>query len=97
MRYDADHKSMHFWGRLAFLSLFPEGSEHQSIRFLQYVVTKRGNTDPAIHNYLLSLYAEGEDEFVIDCGFSSFLLARYPLLNFIRQKKVYFDLQYIIW
>lgn len=30
----------------------------QAIRFLDHCVTKRKNTDPAIHNYLLALYAK---------------------------------------
>ena len=31
--------------------------QNQAIRYLSYVVTTLGNTDPAIHNYLLTLYA----------------------------------------
>lgn len=34
--------------------LFPQ---NQAIRYLSYVVNTFGNTDPAIHNYLLTLYA----------------------------------------
>lgn len=30
--------------------------QNQAIRYLEYCVTKLGNTDTAIHNYLLSLY-----------------------------------------
>lgn len=33
------------------------GAQNQAIRYLSYVVTKLENTDPAIHNYLLTLYA----------------------------------------
>ncbi|GAB5585428.1 tethering complex subunit [Umbelopsis nana] len=33
------------------------GLQNQAIRYLSYVVTTLGNTDPAIHNYLLTLYA----------------------------------------
>jgi hypothetical protein len=34
-----------------------KGMQNQAIRYLSYVVTTLGNTDPAIHNYLLTLYA----------------------------------------
>ncbi|KAG2188073.1 hypothetical protein INT44_000824 [Umbelopsis vinacea] len=34
-----------------------KGQQNQAIRYLSYVVTTLGNTDPAIHNYLLTLYA----------------------------------------
>ena len=33
------------------------GAQNQAIRYLSYVVTQMENTDPAIHNYLLTLYA----------------------------------------
>ncbi|KAG0306462.1 hypothetical protein BGZ98_002342 [Dissophora globulifera] len=33
------------------------GAQNQAIRYLSHVVTNLGNTDPAIHNYLLTLYA----------------------------------------
>ncbi|KAG0324912.1 hypothetical protein BG000_002004 [Podila horticola] len=33
------------------------GAQNQAIRYLSYVVTQLENTDPAIHNYLLTLYA----------------------------------------
>ncbi|KAG0263918.1 hypothetical protein DFQ27_001570 [Actinomortierella ambigua] len=33
------------------------GAQNQAIRYLSYVVTQLGNTDPAIHNFLLTLYA----------------------------------------
>ncbi|KAF9207124.1 hypothetical protein BGZ49_001112 [Haplosporangium sp. Z 27] len=33
------------------------GAQNQAIRYLSYVVMQLGNTDPAIHNYLLTLYA----------------------------------------
>ncbi|KAG0369768.1 Pep3/Vps18/deep orange family-domain-containing protein [Gamsiella multidivaricata] len=33
------------------------GAQNQAIRYLSYVVTNLENTDPAIHNFLLTLYA----------------------------------------
>ncbi|KAF8953441.1 hypothetical protein CPC16_003759 [Podila verticillata] len=33
------------------------GAQNQAIRYLSYVVNQQENTDPAIHNYLLTLYA----------------------------------------
>ncbi|KAF9189184.1 hypothetical protein BGZ51_009790 [Haplosporangium sp. Z 767] len=33
------------------------GAQNQAIRYLSYVVTALDNTDPAIHNFLLTLYA----------------------------------------
>ncbi|KAG0252035.1 hypothetical protein BG011_007258 [Mortierella polycephala] len=33
------------------------GAQNQAIRYLSYVVTALENTDPAIHNFLLTLYA----------------------------------------
>ncbi|KAF9428590.1 hypothetical protein BGZ94_001853 [Podila epigama] len=33
------------------------GAQNQAIRYLSYVVTQLENTDPAIHNFLLTLYA----------------------------------------
>ncbi|KAI1305565.1 hypothetical protein EDD11_004922 [Mortierella claussenii] len=33
------------------------GAQNQAIRYLSYVVTSLENTDPAIHNFLLTLYA----------------------------------------
>lgn len=41
----------------------PPGEEqNQAIRYLEFVVNERHNRNPAIHNYLLSLYAEVGDE-----------------------------------
>ncbi|KAL1931607.1 hypothetical protein VTP01DRAFT_9750 [Rhizomucor pusillus] len=34
-----------------------EMTQNQAIRYLSYIVTSLGNTDPAIHNLLLTLYA----------------------------------------
>src|SRR3954452_3712307 len=33
------------------------GEKNQAIRYLQHVVQQLNNTDPAIHNFLLTLYA----------------------------------------
>lgn len=38
---------------------------HHAIRYLQYVIEVRGVHDPAVHNYLISLYAKEEDEQMI--------------------------------
>ena len=35
----------------------PGISEHQSIRYLQYAIDVLGNSDPTVHNFLISLYA----------------------------------------
>ncbi|KAI8088938.1 Pep3/Vps18/deep orange family-domain-containing protein [Halteromyces radiatus] len=34
-----------------------KATQHQAIRYLSYVVTTLGNTDPVVHNSLLALYA----------------------------------------
>jgi len=60
----------------------PRSEEHQGIRYLQSLVTDKKNQDPAIHNYLLYLYAKHCDE-----G---------PLFNFLKQKGTTFDLQYAL-
>lgn len=39
----------------------PGDTEHYAIKWLEHSVS-RGNVDPTIHNYLLSLYAHQEDE-----------------------------------
>lgn len=54
--------------------------EHQALRYLQYCVNHLKESDPAIHNYLLSLYAQQEDE--------------KPLLDFIKDQDTHFDLEY---
>jgi hypothetical protein len=36
--------------------------QNQAIRYLEYVVDRRHNRNPAIHNYLLSLFAQASDE-----------------------------------
>eukprot|EP01087_Luapelamoeba_hula_P008479 TRINITY_DN2114_c0_g1_i4.p1 TRINITY_DN2114_c0_g1~~TRINITY_DN2114_c0_g1_i4.p1 ORF type:complete len:616 (+),score=130.46 TRINITY_DN2114_c0_g1_i4:1191-3038(+) len=56
---------------------------HQGIRYLEYCVAGQGNEDPAIHNYLLSLYAElpNNDN---------------QLLNFLSSKDPHFDLKYAL-
>ena len=38
------------------------GGENHAVRYLEHCVKENGNQDPAIHNYLLSLYAEDEDD-----------------------------------
>ncbi|KAI9005046.1 vacuolar protein sorting protein 18 [Hyaloraphidium curvatum] len=43
------------------------GGKDQALRYLQYAVDRLGNTDPAVHNYLLDLFVDeavevGEDE-----------------------------------
>eukprot|EP00457_Paulinella_chromatophora_P001034 gb/GEZN01001036.1/.p1 GENE.gb/GEZN01001036.1/~~gb/GEZN01001036.1/.p1 ORF type:complete len:1060 (+),score=217.53 gb/GEZN01001036.1/:55-3234(+) len=55
--------------------------DDQVIRYLDHCVRK-GNSDPALHNYLISLYAAAEDEV--------------PLLRFIEQQKSnpHFDTNY---
>lgn len=41
--------------------------DNQAIRFLEYQVYKMGNRDPAVHNFLLSLYVteRGNDETLV--------------------------------
>eukprot|EP01104_Vermistella_antarctica_P010093 TRINITY_DN2663_c0_g1_i4.p1 TRINITY_DN2663_c0_g1~~TRINITY_DN2663_c0_g1_i4.p1 ORF type:complete len:947 (-),score=277.56 TRINITY_DN2663_c0_g1_i4:38-2878(-) len=56
--------------------------QNQAIRYLQYCVNKLDNTDSAIHNYLLSLYAQNDDQTA--------------LLNFLSTKESYFDLKYAL-
>lgn len=55
---------------------------NQAIRYLQKCVGALHNTDPAIHNYLLSLYAKQKDPT--------------PLLNFINSPEKHFDLKYAL-
>eukprot|EP01130_Rhizamoeba_saxonica_P012344 TRINITY_DN5188_c1_g1_i2.p1 TRINITY_DN5188_c1_g1~~TRINITY_DN5188_c1_g1_i2.p1 ORF type:complete len:926 (+),score=184.08 TRINITY_DN5188_c1_g1_i2:22-2778(+) len=57
-------------------------AENQAIDYLQYCVNICENNDPAIHNYLLSLYAAEGDEF--------------PLINFLKQKNIQIDLEYAL-
>lgn len=60
----------------------------QAIEYMQYCIQKLGNKAPAIHNYLLSLYARQESE--------------EPLLDFIRMQCIpggpppIFDLKYAL-
>lgn len=61
----------------------PRTEEHQGIRYLQDVVSKkRSGVDISIYNYLLYLYAKHCDEQL--------------LLNFLKQKETIFDLQYAL-
>uniref|UniRef100_A0A6B2KX76 Uncharacterized protein n=1 Tax=Arcella intermedia TaxID=1963864 RepID=A0A6B2KX76_9EUKA len=56
--------------------------EHQGIRYLNHVVTKCGNKDRAIHNYLLSLYTKYHDESA--------------LISFLSQNDASYDLHYAL-
>jgi hypothetical protein len=38
-----------------------QGTDNQAIRYLEYCVNRLGNTDMAIHNYLLALYARSDN------------------------------------
>eukprot|EP01113_Clastostelium_recurvatum_P023090 TRINITY_DN2761_c0_g1_i3.p1 TRINITY_DN2761_c0_g1~~TRINITY_DN2761_c0_g1_i3.p1 ORF type:complete len:987 (-),score=308.24 TRINITY_DN2761_c0_g1_i3:8-2968(-) len=55
---------------------------HQGIRYLQHCVRNLNNTDPAIHNYLLSLYAKQPEQ-----G---------ELLDFLRQDETFYDKRYAL-
>jgi vacuolar protein sorting-associated protein 18 len=57
---------------------------NQAIRYLQYCVQQLRSKDPAIHNMLLSLYAETEN----DAALMTFLQQ--------QQKEIYFDLEYAL-
>lgn len=46
--------------------------EHQGIRYLEYCTKKLGNVDPAVHNFLLSLYVNECDG---DDALNAFLMA----------------------
>jgi len=59
-----------------------EKDTNQAIRYLQHCVRKLENKHPALHNYLLSLYAKDKDEL--------------PLLKFLSQKETYYDLKYAL-
>jgi tetratricopeptide (TPR) repeat protein len=59
-----------------------DASQHQAIRYLQYCVNQLRNRDPAIHNFLLSLYAQSDNDAA--------------LLSFLKQKETYFDLEYAL-
>lgn len=54
--------------------------ENQVIRYLQHCVNVLDNKDPAVYNYLISLYAQEDDEL--------------PLLDFLKRNETYFDLEY---
>eukprot|EP01102_Stenamoeba_stenopodia_P010615 TRINITY_DN321_c1_g3_i2.p1 TRINITY_DN321_c1_g3~~TRINITY_DN321_c1_g3_i2.p1 ORF type:complete len:980 (-),score=215.52 TRINITY_DN321_c1_g3_i2:2222-5161(-) len=58
----------------------PEEREHQAIRYLRHVVEQ--NRDPAIHNYLLSLYAEQDNDA--------------ELIEFLQAPNSVYDLKYAI-
>lgn len=57
---------------------------NQAIRYLQWCVQQLRSKDPAIHNLLLSLYAETEN----DSALMAFLQQ--------QQKEIYFDLEYAL-
>eukprot|EP00656_Telonema_subtile_P011843 TRINITY_DN15907_c0_g4_i2.p1 TRINITY_DN15907_c0_g4~~TRINITY_DN15907_c0_g4_i2.p1 ORF type:complete len:1063 (-),score=256.58 TRINITY_DN15907_c0_g4_i2:63-3251(-) len=55
-------------------------TENQAIRYLQHCVTEFGNTDPVIHNYLLSFYVSEASE--------------QDLLQFLRAEPMHYDLKH---
>ena len=57
-------------------------TENQAIRYLQHSVTEFGNTDPVIHNYLLSLYASEASQ--------------QDLLQFLRAEPKHYDLKHAL-
>mgnify|MGYP001792490063 CR=1 FL=1 len=59
----------------------------QSIRYLEYCIELLGNKDEAIHNYLLSLYTEIEDD---DS------LLRYILMQGQDPDQVHYDMKYAL-
>lgn len=66
-------------------SFYNESEKNQAIRYLEWCVGDYiRNTDPAIHNYLLSLYAKLDDD-----G---------PLLNFLDRsgKEPIYDMKYAL-
>eukprot|EP01126_Amoeba_proteus_P054890 TRINITY_DN6774_c1_g1_i1.p1 TRINITY_DN6774_c1_g1~~TRINITY_DN6774_c1_g1_i1.p1 ORF type:complete len:516 (-),score=121.32 TRINITY_DN6774_c1_g1_i1:353-1732(-) len=60
----------------------PKNEEHHGITYLQYVVSAKKNKDPAIHNYLVYLYARHYEE-----G---------HLINFLKQRGTAFDLRFAL-
>lgn len=56
-------------------------TEHQVLRYLKFVVSEKKEQDPVVHNYLLYLYVQGDEG---------------PLLNYLKQKVSYYDLQYAL-
>eukprot|EP01112_Ceratiomyxa_fruticulosa_P020451 TRINITY_DN6960_c0_g1_i1.p1 TRINITY_DN6960_c0_g1~~TRINITY_DN6960_c0_g1_i1.p1 ORF type:complete len:978 (+),score=224.54 TRINITY_DN6960_c0_g1_i1:223-3156(+) len=61
----------------------PKGeSTNQAIRYLQHCVGVLKNTDPAIHNYLISLYAKQSDTT--------------PLLQFLQSADSHYDQRYAL-
>lgn len=60
----------------------PAQGSNESIRYLEHCIQKGNNQDPAIHNYLLSLYAQqGSEE---------------ALLGFLQREEAVFDLRYAL-
>eukprot|EP00727_Mastigamoeba_balamuthi_P004186 m51a1_g13765 putative vacuolar protein sorting-associated protein 18 homolog (977) ;mRNA; r:253137-257178 len=77
LMYEMPEDMVKCWMHVGFLNpkrLFPAlmrydpaknnvpGSENQAIKYLQYCVNVRGNKEAAIHNFLLSLYAQQDDD-----------------------------------
>lgn len=62
----------------------PGDSTNHAIRYLEYCIDRRGNLDPGIHNYLISLYAKEASE--------------EPILKFIRSQEDFgvYDLKYAL-
>eukprot|EP00002_Diphylleia_rotans_P023649 TRINITY_DN4651_c0_g1_i3.p1 TRINITY_DN4651_c0_g1~~TRINITY_DN4651_c0_g1_i3.p1 ORF type:complete len:921 (+),score=186.87 TRINITY_DN4651_c0_g1_i3:58-2820(+) len=58
------------------------GQRNHAIYYLRYCIEKKNNRDPAIHNYLLSLYAQQEDE--------------RDLLAFLDQEDLCYDKKYAL-
>lgn len=56
--------------------------EDQAIKYLQYCVSTLKIVDPVIHNFLLSIYAEQEDDTL--------------LLQFLKEPNIFFDLKYAL-
>jgi len=63
-------------------NLAEDKETNQAIRYLQHCVNLLGNQNPAIHNFLLSLYAKEKDET--------------RLLNFLKQQNAYYDMKYAL-
>jgi hypothetical protein len=60
----------------------PNEKANQAIRYLQYCVNELNNQDPAIHNFLMSLYAKEDDDA--------------ELLRFLAKENASYDLKYAL-
>jgi len=56
--------------------------ENHAVKYFEWAVARLKSTDMAVHNYLLSLYVELPDPA--------------PLINFIKQRDTFFDLEYAL-